>query len=139
MGSLYSVQLLPVILSAIAAMGLGFLWYSPLLFGKQWMKLKGYTPKSLKEAQSKMGPKYGLSFAVWLLQSFVVGKFIVTLGATGAVEGVQIAALLWLGLAATIQLTNWIFSEAKFNLYLIDTGYQLVSMLAAGAILGMWA
>lgn len=139
MGSFYGVQLLWVLVSAVTAMGLGFLWYSPLLFGKPWMKLKGYTPKTLKEAQSKMGPKYGLSFAVWLLQCFVLGKFIVTLGATGAVEGIQIAALLWLGMAATVQLTNWIFSEAKFNLYLIDTGYQLVSMLAAGAILGMWA
>jgi hypothetical protein len=38
-----TINYLAVIAAAIAAVGVGVLWYGPL-FGKEWMKLMGYTP-----------------------------------------------------------------------------------------------
>ncbi len=35
-----SVNLLALLAATLANMGLGFLWYSPVMFAKPWMKLK---------------------------------------------------------------------------------------------------
>ena len=42
------VNIWAVILAGISYLILGALWYSPLLFGKQWMELNGFTEKDLK-------------------------------------------------------------------------------------------
>ena len=60
-----------VLLSAVASMAVGFLWYGQL-FGKQWMKLKGYTAEDLKKEQKQMGKYYGMSFVLALLTAFVL-------------------------------------------------------------------
>jgi len=66
-----NVNLVHVVIAAIASMVVGALWYSPALFGKPWSAFMGYSPKSLKDAQAKMGPLYGLSFVAALLMAYV--------------------------------------------------------------------
>ena len=59
------VYLWAVIGSAVATMVIGFLWYSPFLFGKPWMLAMGYDPDDkakIAEMQKTAGPKYGVSF-----------------------------------------------------------------------------
>jgi len=129
---------LAVVVSAIVMMALGFLWYSPILFGKKWSELKGYTDKSLKDAQKKMGGKYFLSFLGSLVSAYVLGWITMATNATSLTAGMGTGLLMWLGFVTTTQLSNWIFSSSKKELYFIDTGYQLVSFVAMGAILGAW-
>ena len=119
-------------------MVLGFLWYSPVLFGKPWMKLKGYTETSLKEAQKKMGGKYALTFVASIVSAFVLDWIINEMQITSVSGGAWIGFLVWIGFVMTTQLGSWIFSENKKELYFIDTGYQLVGFILMGAILGMW-
>ena len=38
------INLLSVLVAAIATMVLGFVWYSPLLFAKPWTVEMGYRP-----------------------------------------------------------------------------------------------
>ena len=38
------VNLWAVLVSALATMVVGFVWYSPVLFANSWMKLMGYDP-----------------------------------------------------------------------------------------------
>jgi hypothetical protein len=53
-------------------------------------------------------------------------------------EGMKSGVLVWLGFVATVQFTAHLFSKKPFNAFLLDTGYQFVTFLAAGAILGAW-
>ncbi len=39
------VNYLAVLVAAIVGMVVGFIWYSPKVFGKMWMKLSGVNPK----------------------------------------------------------------------------------------------
>ena len=59
-------------------------------------------------------------------------------GAVNVWTGVWFAFYCWLGFAATIGMTAHLFSDRKLSAYLIDVAYQLVYMLAMGAILGAW-
>lgn len=130
------VNLLAIIIAAVAAMAVGFLWYGPMLFGKQWMKLMGYTEESMEKAKKSMGKMYSISFALSLVTAYVLSH-VMTLSENffhyGRLEtGVMTAFWMWLGFIMPVQLTAEIFGSKKWNLFGINTGYQLVSVLAMG-------
>lgn len=135
------VNVWAVLVSALATMVAGFVWYSPALFAKPWTILMGYDPNDkakMAEMQKGAGPSYAMSLVASLLSAFVLGKVIYVAHVTSPVYGVKIGFAVWLGFVTTVQLTNALFSKQPFKLYLINTGYQAVCYLAMGAILGAW-
>lgn len=132
-----SVNLLGVLLGAIANMIVGFVWYSPYVMGKPWMRLMGFTEKSIKEAQQKMGPLYGLSFVGALIQAAVISVILKMTFVNELGSALLIGGLLWLGFIAVTQLTDAIFNIRKFNPHLlaINTFYQLLSILIMTTVL----
>ena len=70
---------LGVLVAALATMVVGFVWYSPLLFARPWMRLMGYDPDDrakLAEMQKGAGKLYGLSFVASLVSAVVLAKVI---------------------------------------------------------------
>jgi hypothetical protein len=56
----------------------------------------------------------------------------------GAADGIMWAFMLWLGLVATVTITNYSFELRNLTLMAIDAGCPLLAMLVSGAILGAW-
>jgi Protein of unknown function (DUF1761) len=138
---LMSVNLWAVLGAAAATMVIGFLWYSPFLFAKPWMLAMGYDPEDkvrIAQMQKTAGPKYGILFLASVLSAFVLGKIIFHLAISSALYGMKVGFAVWLGFVMTVQLTDKLFGDRPLNLFLINTGYQLVCYLAMGAILGQW-
>jgi len=128
--------------AAVACMILGFLWYSPMLFAKPWMVAMGYDPSDkarIAEMQKGVRAKYAISFLTSLLSAFVLGKIIYHLAITTPLYGMKVGLAVWAAFVMTVQLTDKLFAGRPWNLFLINTGYQLVCFLAMGAILGQWA
>ena len=147
------VNLLAVLVCAIAAMAVGFLWYSPVLFAKPWVKEMGYdiNDKAMMDKMRKSaGPAYGASFVGSLVTAAVLGKLLDALSRHGEavwhpvaapqpiVYGVLVAFAVWLGFVTTVQLTGVLFANQSGKLFAINTGYQLVCYLVMGAILAVW-
>jgi len=135
------VNVWAVLVSAIATMVLGFLWYSPALFANPWMRLMGFDPNDkakIAEMQKSAGPSYFMSLIASILAAFVLGKLIAVAGFSTAVDGLKIGLVVWLGFVTTVQFTNALFSRQPFKLYMINTGYQFVCYAVMGAILGVW-
>lgn len=138
---LMDVNLLAVLVAALATMVLGFLWYSPMLFAKPWMLAMGYDPndKARIEAMQKgAGKSYGITFIASLVTAFVLAKIIDVTTVNTVLYGMKIGFAVWLGFVTTVQLTGKLFGNQPMKLYLINTGYQLVCYLAMGAILAVW-
>lgn len=135
------VNYLAVLLAGVATMALGFLWYSPILLGTIWMKEKGFTSESIKNAQKDMGKLYGLSFVVSLFTAYVLSHvmtmsenfFHYPMFSTGLIS----AFWMWIGFVMPVQLTSTIFGNKNWKLLGIDTGYQLVSLLIMGVVLAV--
>lgn len=138
------VNYVAILIAAIVSMALGFIWYMPALFGKRWMKLMGYTPESLKEDQKKMGKMYAVSFVLTLVTAFVLSHVIVLsvsyFSYSPVMSGVTSAFWMWVGFILPVQATDVIFrkGEKSWELLGINTGYQLVSVLLMGVIIGMF-
>jgi hypothetical protein len=133
-----SINYLAALIAAVGTFALGAVWYSPVLFAKPWLKAHGYTPEKLEQMKQGMGRSYALSFVCYLVMAVVVGVFVSWTGASSLGDGLRLGLYIWVGFAATIGLTAWLFSERKFATYVIDAGYQLVYLLLMGMIMASW-
>lgn len=135
------VNWLTVLIAAVVSMGIGFFWYSPMLFGKPWMKLMGLSKSDMKGAQKQMGMMYGLSFVATLITAFVlthsIAQALPFYGMGKLVTGLMSGFWAWAGFIAPVQMTDVIFGGKKWSLFAINTGYQLASVLAMGLVLGL--
>jgi len=135
------VNYLGVFLAAVASMIIGFLWYSNLLFAKPWMKLMGYTKESMSKAQKEMGSMYAISFVVSLVTAYMMSHVMSLsehyFGYPLLMTGLTTAFFMWLGFVMPVQLTDVLFGRKSRDLFYINTGYQLASLIGMGIVLAV--
>jgi hypothetical protein len=52
--------------------------------------------------------------------------------------GIALGAMVWLGFIATVTLASVLYEKRSVNLYILNNGYQLVSLVVMGAIVAAW-
>ena len=70
---------LAVVVAAVAAFVVGTVWYSPLLFGKAYMEVRGTNPGAMDDMRPPAGELLG-EFAKNLVIAFVLTHFVVRWG-----------------------------------------------------------
>jgi hypothetical protein len=132
------VNWLAIIVAAVAAFAIGALWYSPVLFARQWMAAHGHTPEKLASMQQGMGKTYAFSFVTYVIMAMVLALLMGLTGAHTMIQGIVLAILAWLGFGFTIGLNANLYSDKPPAAFMIDAGYQVVHVIVMGAILGAW-
>lgn len=138
---MHHLNWLAVVVAALSTMAVGFLWYSPLLFAKPWMKEMGYDPNDTartSEMKKSAGPAYLGSLLAGFLSAFTLALFFHWLHVQDLQLGLMAGFHIWLGFVATVQFTGALFGKQSMKLFAINTGYQLVCYLAMSAILAAW-
>ena len=138
---MHSLNWLAILVAAISTMVVGFLWYSPMLFAKPWMKEMGYDPNDkakMEEMKKTAGPAYVGSFVAGLISAFTLALILHGLRAEDLHFGLMASFHIWLGFVATVQFTGALFTKQSMKLFGINTGYQLVCYLVMGVILTLW-
>ena len=134
-----SINYLAVLVSAIVSMVIGALWYSPILFGKLWMRLSGMSENKLKEVKAKgMTKSYVIAFIVTLVMSYVLAHFVDYTEATTFALGMQTGFWIWLGFFATTMLGMVLWEGKSVKFYLLNIIHYLVVLLVIGGMLAMW-
>lgn len=124
-------SVLGAIVTGIASMVLGFIWYGPVLFAKTWAKEVGFTEEDLKGGSPV---QYLLTFGGAIVMGAATSFLVLQLDITEPLQGVFLGLILGLGYVVTSFGSNYIFQKQKFKLYLIDAGYQVLNVVAAGLI-----
>jgi hypothetical protein len=125
-----------ILVSAVIQWVLGAVWYSPALFAKPWMAALGITPDPSKKKSMIVGMI--MSFIGSLVLSFVLLHVILWSGAGTWGAGALVGFIMWLGFIASPTAAQNIYEGRAFKLFAINTGYWLVGMLIAGALLAVW-
>lgn len=133
------INLFAVLVAAIANMALGAFWYSPVLFAKRWIALMKVSEAEINEMKKGAPRAYALSFIGALVMSYVLAHIVDYAQATTIVGGVESGFWLWLGFVATTGSASVLFEGRPAGLYLINSGYYLVSLIVMGMILAAWA
>lgn len=127
-----NVNLLGALVGAAAAMALGAVWYSPVLFANRWQALIGREP-------DEMGSPV-LSMAVATVMFILFGIALSWIIPNGSDVGV---GLMWgfmafWGFVLPATVINGVFEGRGWMLMAIYLGYMLLASLAIGAIVTLF-
>ncbi len=128
-----------VIVSAIASMVIGSIWYGPL-FGKIFMRAIGMDQwsKERQEAQKKkMGVTYFVQFVASMVMFYALARFMHASDGLDINGGINVALWTWVGFVAPVKLGDAIWG-GKMVMFWLGAGNMLLTLLAAGVILGAW-
>lgn len=131
-----SVNLMAVLVAAVASFFVGSLWYSPLLFGDIWMKLAGI--KKAKNKPNNMWLRFFLYFVGMFVMSFVLAQMLLFTASSTVVEGLLISFWLWLGFIAPITLGGVLWENKPIMLFVLNNAYNLVSLGILSTIIVLW-
>ena len=134
-----TINYVAVVVAAIAGYAVGALWYSPVLFGKVWMRLMEITPEKMEANKGKsMGKMYAIGFVGTLLMSYVLAHFVGMALVADISGALQLGFWLWLGFIATVLLGSVLYESRPWKLYFINAAHYLVALLVMAIILGLW-
>ena len=128
-----------VFVAAIVSMVIGSIWYGPL-FGKVFMRemcIDKMTPEQMAEAKKGMWKNYVLQFVASLVMFYVLARFMGMLGALSVNAGLMVAFWVWIGFVVPVQLGQALWG-GKMKIFWLSAGNMLVTLLAVGAIFGVW-
>ena len=132
------VNVVAAIIAAIVNFVIGFVWYSPMVFGKRWQKLSGIDAKKMNEMKKDMPMRYigGIvtSFIMaWVLAIIIQDYAHATMASTGALIGFWV----WLGFFATASLGMFLWEGKSIDLWTLNNVLHLIVLIVMGAIIGM--
>jgi hypothetical protein len=122
-----------IVLASVAALLVGGLWYSPLLFGGAWAHLKAGASEGVRMPLVEgLGELVRSGIVAYLLARFVV-SFELTAGGSLLLGGI-----LWLGFHSTLLLFSVLHEHMPVALFALHAGHGLVNDLVIAAIVGAW-
>ncbi|MFI0429699.1 DUF1761 domain-containing protein [Mariniflexile sp. HMF6888] len=152
-----------ILVAAISALVIGFIWYNPKVFGTAWMQAADMTEEKMKGAN--MVKIFGLALLfAFLLATALPGIVIHQMGALSLVGGDSVNALpsyeafmldyseafrtfkhgvlhgviVGVFIALPILGTNALFERKSAKYILINAGYWIVTLGIMGGIICAW-
>lgn len=137
-----SINLMAVLVAAISAFVLGFLFHGPV-FGKLWMRLANIHPTG-NEKFKDMIPQMIWNFISNFVTAYVLA-LIYALASTSSLlsgpsisTGVMTAIWVWLGFLVTSSSIEVIWMGRTVKLWLFECVCSLIVMSVMGAIIASW-
>jgi hypothetical protein len=134
-----TINYFAVLVCGVVHQVLGALWYSPLLFGRPWLKSMGKNEAEIKAQNPPSWIGYLVSFVAALIMAFVLAHVLEAFQATSVTAGLQGGFWVWLGFVIMGGLGSVLFEGRRFSLYALYNAYFLVSLLLMGTILTVWS
>ena len=129
-----AINWLAVVVSTVAAFGLGGLWYSKALFGATWQQEVGLTDETI--AGANMAKVFGTTF---VLQFLAVTALAALIGPdSNWMDGLQTGMTVSIFWVATAYGITYLFEQRSLRIFLINSGYNVVLFSIVGTIIGAW-
>ncbi len=137
-----TINFVSVLVAAIVAFILGFLFHGPVS-GKLWMKLANIHPTG-NEKFKDMIPQMVWNFVVNIVTAGVMAIIFALvfasplMGPVTGLRGAIIGVLIWLGFLVTSSSIDVIWMGRSWKLWLFEATCSLIVMATMGAILATW-
>ncbi len=130
------INYLAVAVAAVSSYVIAFLWYG-VIFKNRWIQLTGISEMK-PTAKTIILALVGSWFMSWVLDHSIIfgNAYLHTGGVSG---GLMCGFFNWLGFFAPLTMMNVLYEKRKWNLWVLDNGFWLASLLVMGAILSPWA
>jgi len=129
------VNYLAVVVATVVVLVIGFIWYSPRVFGNRWMAYLGTTQAQL----GNPGPTGMLVGVVAsLINAWALAVLALNLGGKSVTDGVLLGVLAWLGFMATITAAQISFEKKSWGLWVLNNAHNLLVQVIMAAIVTAW-
>jgi len=132
------VNYLAVLVAAVAVFVLGWLWYSPLLFFKPWMRLRGMDPDAAMAGAKMPVGKLVIEFVRCLILACVIARLVALLAVGSWMGAVHVGFFLWIGFPVVILTGSVLWENIPWKVAAIHAGDWLVKMLVVPIIVVLW-
>ena len=133
-----SVNFPAIVVAAIAAFALGEVWYGRLMFRERWIAVNGWTAADIAAMRKGKVPTVAITFGCWLAMATALGILSQRIGINSAWGELKLALVCWAGFAVSVGLRRHMYSARRPAVFVIETGYQLASLVIMGLVIGVW-
>ncbi len=136
---MYSMNIWPVIVASVVGMGIGALWYSPYVFGKEWVALSNISKNDLESARARgMWKQYVIQLIAYFVMFSVFGFLVSASGTQNVTDAAFLGVLVWLGFVVANSVGDLLWANKPLKLIMINAIGSLLALVVGGAILGIW-
>ncbi len=137
---MYTMNIWPILVATVVSFGIGALWYSPVLFGREWTNLMKISDADITATRAKGGMwrSYIIHLVAALISFCILGFIISTTRVMNGSDGAFFGFLMWLGFIVPVHVSRLLWAKDPFKLVLIDTVQILIGLVIGGAIIGSW-
>lgn len=129
------INYIAVIVTAFVIQFIGFLWYSPILFGAKWMKLLKTNPEEVK-AIGKAPHLLALITAFFM--SFMMALILQWTVTDNIFSAIGLATLIWFGVTLPDSIPHYKFAKLPLGILILDIFHTLSMLIVSALILTLW-
>jgi len=135
---MFHVNFMAVLVATITVFILGWLWYSPLLFYKPWMRARGMDPAAAMAGAKMPTGKLVIEFVRCFVLAYGIAHFATALGITNWMVAAHFGLLLWIVFPVVLLTGSVIWENVPVKVAVIHAGDWLVKMLVISIIVSLW-
>ena len=132
------VNNLAVLVAAITVFVLGWLWYSPLLFYKPWMRLRGLDPVAAMAGAKISIPTLLIELARCLILAYVIALLARRVGVGSWMGAAHFGLFLWWGFPLMLLTGSVLWEKVPWKVAAIHAGDWLVKLVVISIIVSRW-
>ncbi len=132
------VKHLAVLVAAVTVFVLGWLWYSPVLFYKPWMRARGMDPAAAMAGAKMPAGKLIIELVRCIVLACVIAHFVALLGISNWFTAAHFGLLLWIGVPVTLLTGSVLWENVPVKVAAIHAGDWLVKVLVIPIIVSVW-
>jgi hypothetical protein len=130
----FGVNYLAVIVAAVAAIGIGILYYGVAGIGDRLAHISGTPPPS--GAPSPVS--FAIGIVVALVNAWVLALLSLNLGGASIADGIVLGILVWIGFQATLKAAQVVFEQRSWNAWVLSGAHDLAIQIVMGGIVTVW-
>lgn len=127
-----------IALATLSSMVVGTVWYLPKVFGDRWQALTGKDPNNPTSKPAAYGGSFVASAVTAIALAIAIDVAAAAITAPFLPLALVVAAVLWAGFTAARILVHELFESRDLRIWLITAGYELVTLVAMAAIIGLF-
>ena len=128
---------LAVLLGVVLQFVIGYLWYSPILFGNPWMEMVDLDLATI-EANPPGANIWIINVAASVAAIYLLAWLFTQLNVDNWFSGVYYGFLLGFGFVLLSLMRSNAFEQAPYGLAWINGGFTTFGLMIGGGILGAW-
>src|SRR3989338_5585045 len=108
-----------------------------LIIGASLVPLMNITPEMAERGEARRGMRMLVTLVAGIVTAYVIYRLLGAWETKGAIGALEIGVLAWLGFMVPTSLGDIILEQKPVQLYLIDAGYWLCTLLLMSLLLSI--